>query len=50
MSLAEALTAKVRELHTYDVPCVVILPVVSGLPEFLRWIDDETASPDPITV
>jgi periplasmic divalent cation tolerance protein len=50
MSLAEALTARVRELHTYDVPCVVILPVVSGLPEFLRWIDDETASPDPITV
>lgn len=49
MSLAKALTARVRELHTYDVPCVVILPVVGGLPEFLRWIDDETASQAPIT-
>lgn len=47
MALAEALTAKVREMHTYEVPCVVILPVVSGLPEFLRWIDEETAPLDP---
>lgn len=42
-SLAEALTARVRELHDYDVPCVVILPITGGLPAFLRWIEDETA-------
>lgn len=42
-SLAEALLAKVKELHTYDVPCAVVWPIETGLPEFLRWIDDETA-------
>jgi periplasmic divalent cation tolerance protein len=50
MSLTEALLAKVKELHSYDVPCAVVLPVVAGLPDFLRWIDDETASHAPKTV
>lgn len=43
LELADALTARVKELHSYDVPCVVVLPIAAGLPEFLRWIDDETA-------
>ena len=46
-SLAEALTARVRQLHTYDVPCVVTLPMTGGNADFLRWIEDETASRAP---
>lgn len=46
--LAEALTARVKELHSYEVPCAVVLPITAGLPEFLRWIDYET-TPDPAT-
>ena len=42
LELADALTARVKELHSYDVPCIVVLPIAAGLPEFLRWIDDET--------
>ncbi|QAZ67307.1 divalent-cation tolerance protein CutA [Solidesulfovibrio carbinolicus] len=45
-SLAQALIARVKELHPYEVPCVVTLPITDGLPDFLRWIDDETA-PQP---
>ncbi len=40
--LVEALTAKVKELHSYDCPCVVALPIDAGNPEFLAWIDAET--------
>lgn len=40
--LVEALTARVRELHSYDCPCVVALPISGGNPEFLRWIATET--------
>ena len=40
--LVEALTAKVKELHSYDCPCVVALPIEGGNPEFLAWIDAET--------
>ncbi|MYL84448.1 divalent cation tolerance protein CutA [Desulfovibrio aerotolerans] len=46
-TLAQALINRVRELHTYEVPCIVVLPIIAGLPAFLRWIDDETSAPQP---
>ena len=38
----ERLKARVRELHSYDVPEIIALPVVAGLDEYLKWIHDET--------
>lgn len=39
--------AKVRELHSYAVPCIIALPVVAGAPDYLEWLAAETAaSPD----
>ena len=44
--LVPALTAAVKENHSYECPCIVSLPVESGNPDFLKWISDETgASP-----
>lgn len=40
--LVEALTARVRALHSYDCPCVVALPITGGNPAFLQWIVAET--------
>ena len=40
--LVERLTARVKELHSYSVPCVVALPIVQGNADFLRWIGEET--------
>ena len=40
--LVERLTARVIGLHSYEVPCVVAIPITSGNPAFLRWIEDET--------
>ncbi len=34
----EALTQRVTELHSYDVPCIVALPIEKGHPPFLKWI------------
>jgi len=45
--LAPSLLARVKALHSYDVPCAVILPIIDGLPDFLRWIDEETL-PQPV--
>ena len=45
--LVEAMTGHVREIHSYDCPCVVALPIEGGNPEFLQWIADETAGPEP---
>jgi len=38
--LLEALTRRVRELHSYTVPEIIALPIVGGNPDYLRWIDD----------
>jgi periplasmic divalent cation tolerance protein len=44
-SLVDAIVARAGELHPYDVPCVIALPLVGGNPEYLRWIAQETGSP-----
>lgn len=38
----DALVTRVKELHTYEVPCVVALPVTGGLPAFLAWVAADT--------
>lgn len=30
----------VKDTHTYDLPEIIALPIISGEPEYLRWIDD----------
>ena len=40
--LADKLTARVRELHSYDVPDISALPIVAGNPDYLAWIAAET--------
>jgi periplasmic divalent cation tolerance protein len=39
---AAALLARARDLHPYEVPEVLVLPVVDGLPEYLEWVRAET--------
>lgn len=34
------LRARVAELHDYDVPELLVLPVVDGLPAYLEWLGD----------
>jgi periplasmic divalent cation tolerance protein len=40
-----AIVARTQQLHPYDVPCVIALPLVDGNPAYLRWIAEETRSP-----
>ncbi len=41
-----ALEAEVRRLHSYEVPCIVALPVESGSPSYLEWVRGASA-PEP---
>lgn len=38
----DRIIARVRSLHSYTVPEIIALPVVAGLPEYLRWVRDST--------
>jgi periplasmic divalent cation tolerance protein len=40
--LVEALTQRIKALHSYSCPCVVALPIAAGNPAFLSWIENET--------
>ena len=41
--LADKAIARIKDLHSYDVPCAVIYDMAGGLPAYLAWIDQETA-------
>lgn len=34
------LLPRIRELHPYETPEIVVLPVVAGDPDYLRWVED----------
>lgn len=36
------LEAAVRTAHPYEVPELIALPIVAGLPAYLQWVGDET--------
>lgn len=40
--MTEALIQRIRELHPYELPEILVLPVVGGLSEYLSWIARET--------
>jgi periplasmic divalent cation tolerance protein len=37
----EALAARIKDLHPYDVPEVLVLPAVGGSARYLAWIETE---------
>lgn len=41
----EEVAAVIRSLHPYELPEIIAVPVVQGLPEYLDWVAEETAIP-----
>ena len=44
-ALVPELTERVKVLHSYDVPCVIALPVIGGNPDYIDWVLAETRDP-----
>ena len=42
VSQIPALSKRICELHSYDQPCVIALPIIGGNKGFLDWIKSET--------
>lgn len=42
-ALYEELEAAISELHPYELPEIVALAIVRGLPEFLEWVNEGTS-------
>jgi periplasmic divalent cation tolerance protein len=41
-TLVDALTRRVKELHSYELPCVVSWKIGRGSQEYLDWIGEST--------
>lgn len=40
-NLVEKLKKRVETVHSYECPCILVLPIISGNKSFLNWVDDE---------
>ena len=36
------LELKIREIHPYECPCIIALPVIAGDFQFLKWVKEQT--------
>jgi len=36
----ERLSEKVAEIHSYEVPEIIALPIIKGAPSYLEWLSD----------
>jgi periplasmic divalent cation tolerance protein len=41
-----ALREKILELHSYDTPEIIALPIVAGLEKYLHWLGEQVSLPD----
>lgn len=41
----DELEAAIRRIHPYELPEIVAVPLVRGLPDYLEWVAGETAIP-----
>jgi len=40
--LADKVIERVKELHSYEVPCIVSFSIDKGNPDYLKWIEEST--------
>lgn len=38
----DRLLSRLREVHPYEVPEILVVPVEAGLEDYLGWVEDET--------
>jgi periplasmic divalent cation tolerance protein len=41
-AFSDKLVPAVKEIHPYDVPEIIALPIIFGSEDYLRWIDENT--------
>ncbi len=40
--LLDKLIERVKELHSYEVPEIIALPITGGSEDYLKWVDENT--------
>lgn len=42
VSKVDDIIKRVKELHSYENPCIIVLPIIKGSEDYLNWINEET--------
>lgn len=40
VALFDKLSARIQELHSYDTPEILAIPILKGNPKYLAWMDE----------
>lgn len=40
----QAAMERIKEVHPYDIPCIVAYDIANGVPEYLAWVVGQTQS------
>ena len=41
--LLDKVIARVKKLHSYDIPEIIAIPIVGGSQDYLDWVDESTS-------
>jgi periplasmic divalent cation tolerance protein len=41
-NIVKKVIQKIKSMHTYEVPDIIVLPIIGGLKEYLEYITNET--------
>ena len=44
-SLVQHIVDRTRQAHSYDVPCILAIPIESGNPDYIQWVISQTTEP-----
>jgi periplasmic divalent cation tolerance protein len=48
--LVEPLRLELEKIHPYDLPELIVAPIIDGSPNYLAWLDQEVAAEGPSAV
>ncbi len=48
--LTDRLIKRVKQLHSYEVPCIISFPIEKGNPDYLDWIGESTLGSSNVKV
>ncbi len=46
-TLVSDLIDRIQQEHPYEVPCILVVPIVEANPDYVEWVRNETGSPGP---
>lgn len=40
---ASEVVQRIRELHSYEIPCITVMPIFGGNPDYLTWVREQVS-------